>query len=120
MIRLKLLMFGGGGSKSGTGKTNASTAVAPGHHGSAGGTAFDGGSKYPDAKEEKRVSSPVKSIDRKEDYIIYDSKGREIEEVSGAALEKRINNREFRYNNSEEKWIDKRTNKQRIVRRKLR
>ena len=137
MISLRLQMFGGGGSgsggkgggKTGTGATNASAYSLPGHHGSAGGTKFDGGSKYPDAKksepdekekEEKRVSSPVRSIDRKETYIVYDSKGKEIEEVSGAVLERRINNREFRYNNSEEKWIDKRTNKQRIVRRKLR
>lgn len=129
MIRMNLWLFGGSGSSSGAGGSGGAgkgtgatpTGTGPGHHGSAGGQNMHSGNSAQDLPNRStQVSSPVKSIDRKETYVIYDSKGKEVKEESGASLTSRIDNRTLRYNNMLEKWVDKRDNKQYVIRKKRR
>lgn len=121
MIRLRLQTFGGGGSKSGTGTTNAVSSVAPGNHGSAGGRSMDNKEIQKVEKKSYTVSEPVRTIDARETYVLYDTKGKIINDnASGAELKRNQDNGKLRYNISYGKWVIKTSNKQIIIRRKKR
>lgn len=125
MIDLNLLLFGGNGSGSGGGKggsgggkggTGSTSSNSPGHHGSAGGTNMSsGGNKSNDRKESSdskektkgkstAVSDPVSRItDPNATYVLYNSRGKELREVSGKALLQNIKEERLTY----KPWIDK-------------
>lgn len=122
MIELMLQLFGGGGGKSGAGGGAGSTGTGKGGshsngRGSAGGTNNSSGGAP--AKKTISVSEPVKTIDEKARYVIYNSAGKELKsDVSGASLKREVEDKKLRYNGTEDKWVVKSNNKRIIIRRR--
>ena len=112
MIRLRLLMFGGGGSKSGTGKTNAVTSTAPGSPRGGGGRSFDGSKKEEEEKKPKSltlgayVTSPNK-IEKKSEYVLVNPKEGRMNARSGSDLLKLIEDKKIRYDKKIDLWVSR-------------
>ena len=122
MIDLNLLLFGGngsgsGGGKKGTGATDATSYSTPSRHGSAGGTSMSsGGNVSKDRKESSEsreettrkstaVSEPVSRItDPNATYVLYDTRGKEVKDISGSSLLRDMKSAEIHYNPRTEKW----------------
>ena len=116
MIELMLQLFGGGGGKSGAGGGSGAGSHSSGK-GSAGGTKKDSGGAP--AKKSISVSEPVKTIDEKSRYVLYNAQGKELKsDVSGASLKREIEDKKLRYNGTEDKWVVKSNNRRLIIRRR--
>lgn len=136
MIDLNLLLFGGngsgsGGGKKGTGASGSTSSNAPGHHGSAGGTSMSSGGNVPkDRKESSEsreettrkstaVSEPVSRItDPNATYVLYDTRGKEVKDISGSSLLHDMKSEEIHYNPRTEKWETSKGTRYIIRRRK--
>ena len=123
MVELDMHKFGGRGSGSGgggAGSTGTGRGGSPGGgKGSAGGTKKDSGGAPAASKKSVSVSEPVQTIDVNSRYIIYNSQGKELRsDVSGASLQREIEDKKLKYNNSYGKWVVKSNNKQLIIRRR--